>query len=29
VIYGFKTLAVAARFILHRRRLWRSCKFMP
>jgi glycosyltransferase involved in cell wall biosynthesis len=29
VVYGFKTLGVGARLILHRRRIWRSRKFLP
>jgi glycosyltransferase involved in cell wall biosynthesis len=29
VVYGFKTLGAGARLILHRRRIWRSRKFMP
>lgn len=28
-VYGLKTLAVAARLVLHRRGIWRSRKFMP
>jgi glycosyltransferase involved in cell wall biosynthesis len=28
-VYGFKTLWAAARLVLHRRRIWRSRKFMP
>jgi glycosyltransferase involved in cell wall biosynthesis len=29
VVYGFKTLGAGARLILHRRRIWRSRKFLP
>ena len=29
VVYGFKTLGAGGRLILHRRRIWRSRKFLP
>jgi hypothetical protein len=29
IVYGIKTLASAGRFLLHRRRILRSRKFMP